>query len=620
MERESFEDEAVAELLNKYFVSIKVDREERPDIDHIYMRFCQVMTGQGGWPLTIVMTPNQEPFYAATYIPKERRYGRAGLLELLPRIADQWDRKKDELVAWSQNVSKETNAAFNRVFEGGAEVRWIDEALETLTETFDGQYGGFGNAPKFPSPHQLMFLLRQAVRKPGAPYLEMVTRTLDGMRQGGIYDHVGGGFARYSTDERWLVPHFEKMLYDNALLAIAYSEAYQVTRNELYAETTRAILTYLDRDMTSEEGAYTSAEDADSEGEEGKFYVWTPEEVIDILGPSDGTWYCEQYDITAEGNFEGKNIPNLIGRLRLHEDSNDARRAARCNEKLLAARLRRVRPHRDDKVLTGWNGLMMVALVTAGRALQDDALVAQAVDIWHFIQTRLMNEDGRLLARYRDGDAAHLGYLDDYAFVVWGLIELYQATFELEYLEQALAFQRDIQRLFHDDARGGYYFTGSDAEKLLTRPKEIYDGALPSGNSVTAYNAIRLARLTGDEHLDKQVSEIFDAFAADVGFAPEGHTFLLLALDLAATSSKELVLSVEDGVPSDWKNELFRTFRPNLVTLVRSVENADRLAEVVPFTSQQTMVDGQPTAYLCEKFACRQPTTDWNEVMTGLQS
>jgi len=438
MERESFEDEEVAWFLNRHYISIKVDREERPDIDHIYMEVCQAMTGQGGWPLTVVMTPDKQPVFAGTYFPKRGRWGKPGLLEILKQIQEKWEVEKEKIVGVGMRV---TEAIQLRQFSSGEDLSkaTLDQAFQQFCNSFDPVYGGFGPAPKFPTPHNLMFLLRYWKMTREHEALAMVEKTLAAMHNGGIYDHIGFGFARYSTDREWLVPHFEKMLYDNALLAIAYLEAYQVTGNNRYARVAREIFTYVLRNMTSQEGGFYSAEDADSEGEEGKFYLWVPEEIKGILGEEEGEYYCRLFGITQEGNFEGRSIPNLIlsctderagllkiddqellGMLELVEESR---------RKLFIEREKRVHPFKDDKILTAWNGLMIAALAKGSRVLNNPEYSRAAARAVEFIWQKLRRQDGRLLARYRDEEAAFLAYLDDYAFLVWGLIELYEAAF-----------------------------------------------------------------------------------------------------------------------------------------------------------------------------------------------
>jgi uncharacterized protein YyaL (SSP411 family) len=528
MERESFEDKEVAEILNKHYISIKVDREERPDIDHIYMTVCQALTGHGGWPLTIIMTPEQKPFFAGTYFPKSGRQGMIGLMELLDRIRKGWQSDRDGFVDTASSIVDSMQSHFTMENKGDQLSKdTIDQAYRELKSSFDNRYGGFGYSPKFPMPHNLFFLLRYWKLTDEKEALDMVEKTLDGMYRGGIFDHIGYGFSRYSTDQKWLVPHFEKMLYDNALLAIACLETYQATKKEEYAMLAKKIFTYIIRDMTHSQGGFYSAEDADSEGEEGKFYTWTPKEIVEILGEKDGNFFCQYYGITPGGNFEGKSIPN---RIHAHGPVNqDEEDIIPLREKVFVQREKRVHPHKDDKILTSWNGLMIAALAIGGRVLDNYQYIDAAEKAFDFIMEKLVNQDGRLLARYRQGEAAHLAYLDDYAFLVWALIELYHTTFDVKYLELALEFNNEMLELFNDNEKGGLFLYGADGESLIVRPKEVYDGAMPSGNSVATLNMLRLARMTGDARLEVRAYDQLSAFASIVESNPFAHTYFLMA-------------------------------------------------------------------------------------------
>lgn len=620
MERESFEDEEVAAVLNQHFVAIKVDREERPDIDHIYMTVCQALTGEGGWPLTILLTPNQEPFFAGTYFPKHSRYGRTGLLELLQKVAGQWDEKRDQVLASGSQIAAQMKPYLEQSTRGEVSEGLAHDAANRLLDTFDTEYGGFGNAPKFPTPHELMFLLRYATRFQRPDLREIVVRTLSGMMQGGIYDHVGFGFSRYSTDRQWLVPHFEKMLYDNALLTIALIEAYQVTHDDLFAERAREVLTYVLRDMTSDDGGFYCAEDADSEGAEGKFYVWTPTEVKDILGDVTGERVCRWFGIDEKGNFDGHSIPNTIGRnlfvFAAEEGLSEAEwceELERSRQKLFDVREQRVHPHKDDKVLCAWNGLMIAALSIAGRVLGNREYTDAARRAVSFIRTHLVDQEGRLLARVRNGHSSHSGTLDDYAFLILGLTELYETTFDLDYLRFAVRLQSDMRRRFWDEAAGGFYLVANDAEQLLARPKEVYDGALPSGNSVAAYNLIRLSRLTGDITWAEMADRLLSAFAGDVAHYPAGYTFYLMALLLATGSGQELVLAgwSDDEATKHALETVSKRFLPEAVVLFHDELIPSReWEEISPFSKDQAVVGGQVTLYVCENYACKTPTHD----------
>ncbi|MCK8824656.1 thioredoxin domain-containing protein [Fuchsiella alkaliacetigena] len=612
MERESFEDQEVADFLNQHFISVKVDREERPDVDSIYMKVCQALTGRGGWPLTVIMTAEMEPFFAGTYFPKESRGGRPGLLDILTKVQQLWDEDREELLDTSNQInsllaqieSQElTESIANEEVED-----LLDQTYYQLKADFDQRYGGFGVAPKFPTPHKLMFLLRYQQWCGEQQALNMVEQTLEGMDRGGIYDQLGYGFSRYSTDAKWLAPHFEKMLYDNALLAIVYLEAYQLTDRQEYAEIAREIFTYILRDMTDEKGGFYSAEDADSEGVEGKFYLWTPAEVKEILGEQLGAEFCTAYDITEAGNFEGQSIPNLIkndrSKLELDEQFAEAKK------KLFEEREKRIHPHKDDKILTSWNGLMIAALAIGSKVLGEEEYLQAAQKAVDFIWKELYQDQQRLLARYREGEADYLAYVDDYAFLIWGLIELYESSFAVEYLNKALTLNQELLEYFWDQESGGLYFYGSDAEELLTRPKEIYDGAIPAGNSVAMLNFLRLARLTGDSSLEDKAEQQLRFFWQQIAKQPTAHTYFMLALLFRQARGKEVVIvgDSQQQATQQMLQLLREEFNPFTVTLFNSEEV--ELTELIPFLEDYQQVKGQPTAYICEDFSCQAPITD----------
>lgn len=616
MERESFEDEEVAKLLNKNFISIKVDREERPDVDHIYMSVCQALTGHGGWPLTIVMTPDRKPFYAGTYFPKQSRGGYPGLIEILQRINNTWRNEKNLLLESSDRIMEHMDGEFKTDEHGEVNKGAINAGFEGFKSSYDKTYGGFGTAPKFPTPHNLMFLLRYYKQFGDNEALDMVEKTLEAMYRGGVYDHIGFGFSRYSTDRKWLVPHFEKMLYDNALLAFTYIEAYQATGKEQYRKVVEQIFEYILRDMTSSEGGFYSAEDADSEGIEGKFYVWTPEEIAKVLGETDAKEYCKIFDVTDKGNFEESNIPNIIENKMSFEELTKLP-LDNMRKKLYEHREKRIHPYKDDKILTAWNGLMIAALAYGARVLGNDSYKIAAERAVGFIQKKLMRADGRLMARYRDGEAAYLGYLDDYAFLVWGLIELYQASFDIKHLELAMGLNNDMIMYFGDDSKGGYYIYGNDSEQLIARPKEVYDGAMPSGNSVAALNLMRLGRLTGNTELEVEAEGLFSTFADKINSYSMGHTFMLMAVMFARGKGSEIVL-VGDSKTEEAKsfiNLINKSFLPYSVVIVKNEGAAETLKNIIPYTEGQNMVDNKATAYVCENFACRAPITDINKFM-----
>ncbi len=618
MERESFEDEEVANVLNNNYIAIKVDREERPDLDHLYMTFCQALTGQGGWPLTIIMTPEKKPFFAGTYFPKESRGGLAGLVALLIKIADLWEKEREKLIRSGEDLTTFVLKESLEFREGELSPQVINEAYQELVSLYDPVYGGFGHAPKFPTPHQLTFLLRYYVVKGEKKALDMAEKTLEQMYKGGIFDHFGYGFSRYSTDQQWLVPHFEKMLYDNALLAIAYLEAYQVTAKELYREVAEKIFTYVLREMTSSQGAFYSAEDADSEGVEGKFYLWSPAQINEVLGEEKGRKFCRIYDLTEKGNFAGRNIPNLLNsdfcELEKIELELKKERA-----KLYEARKKRIPPFKDDKILTAWNGLMIAALAKGGRVLDNSVYLSAAEKAVGFLLRNLMREDGRLLARYRKGEAAYLAYLDDYAFLIWALLELYESTYKPIYLQKALALNEEMLELFWDEEKKYLYLTGQDSEKILVRPREIYDGALPAGNSVATLNLLKLASLTGDYQLEDKAEQLFYSCGQEVEANPMGYTYFLQAyLYLQApVSTIVLVEGEENKDTSEMVLLLQKSFLPHTVSLYLSAKTKE-IINFIPFLADYQAVEGKTMVYFCQNKMCQAPIQDVVEFKKAL--
>lgn len=612
MERESFEDEEVAKALNDSFVAIKVDREERPDIDHIYMNVCQALTGSGGWPLTIIMTPDKKPFFAGTYFPKRARMGYPGIIEILEKTMESWRTQKDSLLEASENILKHIKSDYRDDSAGELNLETAGKAFKGFKSAFDSEYGGFGRAPKFPTPHNLQFLLRYWKITNDAEALSMVEKTLVSMYRGGIYDHVGYGFSRYSTDRKWLVPHFEKMLYDNAELAIAYLEAYQATGKEQYSEVARQIFEYVLRDMTSPEGGFYSAEDADSEGVEGKFYVWSPREITEILGEDEAVEFSGYYGINDKSNFEGKSIPNLLHNAAAFE-AIKKNPLEDYRKKVHQIREKRVHPYKDDKILTSWNGLMIAAFAMGARVRGNKEYAAAAEKAVAFIRSKLIRNDGRLLARYREGEAAYPGYLDDYAFLIWGLIELYEATFKAEYLKLALDLNRDMLKYFYDKDNGGFYLYGSDSEELIVRPKDVYDSATPSGNSVAAMNFLRLGRLTGDPELEDKAYKQLKAFGGMIEGHPMGYTHMLMALLFINSKASEIVIvgNREDQNARRMLELVNRSFQPFTVVVFKDAEGvAAGITSIAAYTEDQIMIDDKATAYVCENFACRAPVTD----------
>jgi uncharacterized protein YyaL (SSP411 family) len=627
MAHESFEDPEVAGLINRDFIAVKVDREERPDIDSTYMQACQMMTGQGGWPLTIVMTPEKKPFFAATYIPKERRFAIPGLLDLLPRISQVWREQRGDLVRAAESIAGALHRPA-RVLEGtepGAAL--LDEGYEDLVLRFDPEYGGFSEAPKFPTPHTLLFLFRYGKRTGKKRALDMATTTLDAMRNGGIHDHVGGGFHRYSTDAQWRVPHFEKMLYDQALLLMAYTEAFQATGNERYRQTARSIIRYVLRDLAGPDGAFFSAEDADTPGGEGAFYLWTAEELGTILGKEDAELAGRIFNIRPGGNFaspESSGAENILYRTLADEDLLSITGIAReeCSaridairERLLSARGKRPRPRLDDKVLADWNGLMIAALARSARVFDDAECLAAAGRAMEFLLARMRMPDGRLFHRYRDGEAAIPAFADDYAFVVMALLDLYESTFAVRYFADALVLLKLCQDHFLDTDKSGFFFTALDAETPLVRKKEIYDGAIPSSNSVLCENLIRLARMTGNPEYEDLASSLARSFAGRVQESPSAFSWYLCAIERAAGPSQEIV--IDGNAESPDTRALLTVIRsrylPGSTVLFRSLSDPDQaeaLAALAPFTRDISRAEGSAAAYLCSGKACTLPFTD----------
>ena len=631
MAHESFEDPVVAKLMNEAFISIKIDREERPDIDKIYMTVCQMVTGSGGWPLTIIMTPDKKPFFAATYIPKESRFGRSGMISLIPRIQEIWQTRQDEILNSADQIVSSLQQTEKVLPAEELTPSTLDTAYNQLAQRFDKQYGGFSTAPKFPTPHNLSFLLRYWKRTGKENALHMVEKTLQAMHQSGMYDQIGFGFHRYSTDQEWLLPHFEKMLYDQAMLAIAYVEAFQATGNTTYEKAAREIFTYVTRDLTSQEGGFYSAEDADSEGEEGKYYLWKEEEIRKIVTGDEADLILKIYNTNSDGNFYDEATKGKPGTNVLHLTQTSAEIAAAMNisekwiqttingarQKLFDARNKRAHPHKDDKILTDWNGLMIAALAKGAQAF-DEPLYAQAAQkATDFILNNMLSPDGRLLHRYRHTNAAIMGNLDDYAFFIWGLLELYETTFELTYLKTAISLNNDLLTHFWDETHGGFFFSPDDGEDLLVRQKEVYDGAIPSGNAVAMLNLIRLGRITANSALEEKAARIGKTFSTTLKEYPSAHTQLMVALDFAFGPSYEIVI-VGNKQSTDTQQMLAsirNVFVPNKVVIHRPPKEASSpIAHIAAFTENLKTLDGKTTAYVCTNYTCQFPTTDIKKV------
>lgn len=619
MERESFEDHEVAKLLNDSFISIKVDKEERPDVDNIYMSVCQALNGSGGWPLTIIMTPDQKPFFAGTYFPKKSKGRMMGMTELLPRISLAWTKEREQLISSSEEITKAIKNSESEQEEGATPHKQIfGEAYLSFVRQFDESYGGFHGAPKFPTPHNLLFLLRYATEYKDKKALELVEKTLDSMARGGIYDHIGGGFSRYSTDERWLVPHFEKMLYDNALLVMAYTEGYQVTKKPLYKEIVKETLQYILAEMTDATCGFYCAQDADSEGEEGKYYVFTPEEIKQVLGAEDGNWFASQYDITIKGNFEGKSIPNLINSDAPLEILEQSRRLRR---QLYEYRKQRMKLHKDDKILTSWNSLMIAAFAKAYQVFGEAAYLSAAKKASKFIEQEMRGEKERLLLRYREGHKQGLGNLEDYSFYIYSQLSLYEATFDPAYLLTACRDTNQMIELFWDDENSGFYFYGTDAEELLFRPKEIYDGAIPSGNSVAAYVITKLAHITREDRYLEISRYQLEFITGRIKDYPAAYSFSLCALMLELMGNREIVCVVSDAIEIDeLKQLLSRFYLPNTIVLLIEEHIKDGLALVAPHVTDYQIPSHESLIYICENYSCQAPISGMESLKQYLEN
>ncbi len=614
MERESFEDERTAALMNQHFVSIKVDREERPDLDAIYMDAAQAMTGSGGWPLTAFLTPTGEPFFAGTYFPPTPRHGSPSFRQVLGGIADAWRDRRDEIVAQGSQIAEHIGRV--GLLSGSHDPLTEDTtraAFSRLHQAFDDRWGGFGGAPKFPQPMTLEFALRCALRG-WEPATTIVTTTLDRMADGGIYDQLGGGFARYSTDVSWHVPHFEKMLYDNAQLARLYTRAWQVTRSDRYRRVAIDTLEYLLREMQHAEGGFFSSQDADSEGVEGRFFAWSWHELEAEVGPA----VAACFGASPEGNWEGTNVlwhpvptsaiaaERGIDPSELEAELEDARLA------LFEIRQGRIHPATDDKVLTAWNALAIGALAEAGRAFGEPAFVTAAVRCAEFLLTHLRDEEGRVLRSWRNGVAGRPGFVDDQALLAAACLTLYETTFELRWFEESLALADDLLRLFRDEERGGFFQTGADAEPLLLRPKELYDNATPSGNSVAADVLLRLSLLTGNAAYESAAVSAIRLVRDAMGGAPTGFGQVLSALDLYLGPGREVAIVGDPRSPETaaLTGEVHgMTYRPNIVLAVAPPDDA-RAGVIVPLLRDRVASGGVPTAYVCEGFTCKLPVTD----------
>ncbi len=626
MERECFENQQIAELMNTRYVNIKVDREERPDIDEIYMQAVTAMTGAGGWPMSVFLTPELEPFYGATYLPPVRAYGRPSFPDVLVGLADAFRTEREEVVAQAKELARHIEQSGLLDARGTLDIAVLERSLAASQERFDPSWGGFGPAPKFPHSSELRLLLRHALRTDGARALSMATFTLDRMAAGGIYDQLGGGFHRYSVDREWRVPHFEKMLYDNAQLVVAYLEAFTLTKEPRYARIATESCDWALREMQTESGGFASAQDADSEGEEGRFFVWTKSQLEAVLGAERAKHTAAYFEVTETGNFEhGKNVlfmpsprEGVAESLGLSLAELEAS-VASAKRELLSAREKRVRPNTDDKVLAGWNGLLVSALSQACQVLGDVRYLHAAERAMRFVLTQMRQADGRLFATARAGRSHLNACLDDYAFVTQGLIDLYETSFDATWLKEALALVEVVETRFADTERGGYFTTGSDHEALIARLKSVHDGALPSGAAVHALNLRRLADLTLRTELQAKAKAAVDSLAALASRHPAAFSQLLIALDYELAPPRQIVVT---GEVSDPRTQA-------LLASVRSARRPQRVVALATADSDRSLIAltrdknaglGGPRAYVCESFTCQAPTDSVEELLRLLNT
>jgi uncharacterized protein len=621
MEHESFENPEIARLLNDNFVSIKVDREERPDLDQIYMNAVQMLTGRGGWPMSVFLTPELKPFYGGTYWPPRGTQGMPGFDQVLTAVVDAWRDRREQAVAGAEQITAELHKVgqLDSGGEGELSFELIDAAVRQLHRAFDSTSGGFGSAPKFPHPMDLQLLVAAYSRSQQPGLLDMVRLTLDRMAAGGIYDHLGGGFARYSVDARWLVPHFEKMLYDNALLARAYLDAYLVTGSAEYSRVVRETLDYVIRDMTGPAGGFYSTEDADSEGEEGRFYTWTPDEIDAVLSDERGATFGRVYDATDAGNFEGRNILNLpktieqCAKILGREPGELAAELAESRAKLFASREKRVRPGRDDKVIVAWNGLMIDTMARAWAPLEEPRYLFAAIEAAEFILQNMRCDDGRLLHTWRDGQAKFDAYLDDYTSLANALVTLYEATGNEQWIDEACRLLDIVLAKFADPDGGGFFYTAADHEQLITRTKELTDSSTPSGNALAATALLRLGKLTGRRDYLDAAEATLTAAVPLLERAPLAAGQMLLALDLYLGPTFELVI-VGDAGSDDFSAAaaaIRRRYLPRSVLAVRLHDPANKVAhrsaQLADLFAGKTTTTGEPVLYICQNFACQAP-------------
>lgn len=632
MEQESFEDRKVAELLNEDYISIKVDREERPDVDSVYMNVCQMLTGSGGWPLTILMTAEQKPFYAGTYLPKEDSYGRMGLCTLLRQVSGKWKRERTQIYRMAEDIVEYLNRREDEVPQSVEKQKQVKAGIQTdakdllqteneelmqegaflLSRMFDGRNGGFSGAPKFPVPHNLLFLMKLYESDGNAKWLEMTEVTLQQMFRGGIFDHIGGGFSRYSTDKIWLVPHFEKMLYDNALLSMAYLEAYRLTEDVFFMQVAQRTLAYITQELTHEKGGFFCGQDADSEGEEGKYYVFTKDEILRVLGETQGEKFCEWYGITRNGNFENKSILNLLGNGDYRKEPEEISTA---RDLLYEYRKQRTVLHRDDKVLTSWNGLALWAFARAFQITGKTAYYKQAKAAALFVRANLMTSGGHLKVRWREEHVAYEGNLDDYAFYAVALLELYQCDFDVSWLRTCIRLTEEMLELFEDKELGGCFFYGDRSEALISRPKETYDGAIPSGNSMAGLLLVRLAKLTGEQKWIKAAARQLAFLKENSKGYEAGHTMALLAVTEWEQKGIHLMCRTETEIPEEEIRCYRRRQKENVSAVVITEENRQSLERLIPQVADYPLQPGKIMYYVCRGEACQPPVSELSDAL-----
>jgi len=621
MEEESFEDEDVAKLMNEIFVCIKVDREERPDIDNIYMNAAMILNKSGGWPLNIFMTPDKKPFFAATYIPKYSNYGRKGMLDLLPEIKDIWINKREDVEIASDQIIEILNNSNENIESGIITSLEITKAYSNLLKGYDEIYGGFGTSPKFPMTNNLLFLLRYFYEESDLKALEMVENTLILMRNGGIYDQIGFGFHRYSTDNKWIVPHFEKMLYNQALLTFVYTECFQLTKNNKYKKVVDEILEFIKRDMTSDNNVFYSAIDADTEDGEGYFYTWTINELQKFLNNNEISIVKEIWGITVDGNFSMENNEkrNILFNNSLDNVHSNIEELSfeEIRLKILLERDKRNKPLTDDKIMTDWNGLMIAALAKAGRVFKRDDYIERAEKAIAFFQDNMIYNNYSLYHYYRNEEGHISGYIDDYVFMIWGLLELYEATYNSEYLLMADSFSLKIYSEFFDTLSGGYFFNSSNSENLIIREKQYYDGAIPSGNSVHLSNLYRLWSLTGKIEYKKQVEKLINSVPGSIQTNPSAFTMLLTSYLYSISNSIEIVICTDKDDIKEILDYLNEIYNPYITIIVKKPED-ELLNIVAPFTVELNMIDEKTTIYVCKNFTCEQPIFSKDDLIKAI--